>query len=218
MAMANVQAVVLWGAVAFAVYCALLLLARSARLVGRRRSRRRWEERIQHRPERHPSPPVFVSSPAALDTGPPPAGAQLDAVLGAEFSRRRVMNIGEYRVFQAVEQEVAANWGGYRVFSQTALGEVIESADREAHRAINSKRADVLVIDQGGFPVLAIEVHGKGHYRGDAAGRDAIKREALRRAGVGWLEIMDYHTEADVAGMVREALGRTVPARAQPAA
>lgn len=213
MVFSNLQAVVLWGAVAFAVYCALLLLARSARLVGRRRmSRRRWQARIGHQPERHVSPPVFLDPAAFVDSpGPPDASLQLRAVMAGDFTRKRVMNRGEYRVFAIIEAEIASNWGGYRVLSQTALGEVLESKDRDAHAAINSKRADVLVIDEGGFPLVAVEVHGKGHYRSDAAARDAVKKEALRKAGVAYVEVLEYHTETDIKRMLRETLARLVP-------
>jgi very-short-patch-repair endonuclease len=138
--------------------------------------------------------------------------------MNADFERKRVMNRGEYRVFRIIELEIDSNWRGYRVLSQTALGEVIGSADREAHGAINSKRADVMVIDAGGYPVLAVEVQGKGHFGADAAARDAVKKEALRKAGVAYLEIMDYHTDADIARVLRETMNRTVPGRAQPAA
>lgn len=216
--MANLQAVVLWSAVAFAVYCALILLARGARLVGRRRTRRRFHYRGPPR-DHHTPTPVFIAGDAWTERRQAPdASDQLRAVTEAEFIRKRVMNRGEFRVFRVIEQEVANGWHGYRVLSQTALGEVIESPDRAAHAAINSKRADVLVIDSGGFPVLAVEVQGKAHYRSDAAARDSVKREALRRAGVAYLEVMDYHSDADVARMLREVLGRAVEQRTRPAA
>lgn len=221
MASANLQAVILWSAVAFAVYCALILLARSARLIGRRRTRgRRRQAPIEKAVERDISPSMFLEPPAAAPPeGPADASAQLRHVMDAEFTRKRVMSRGEYRVFRIIEVEVDANWRGYRVFSQTVLGEVIESTDGAAHSAINAKRVDALVIDAAGYPVLAVEVQGKGHYQGQAAARDAVKKEALRKAGVAYLEVMDYHTEGDITHLVRETLNRTVPERApQPAA
>jgi hypothetical protein len=131
---------------------------------------------------------------------------QLRAVMLAEFSARRVMSLAEYRVFKAVEAEVQAIGRGHRVFAQTALGEVIRSADRQAHSAINSKRVDVLVVGPQGLPVAAIEHQGQGHYQGDAAARDAVKKEALRKAGVAYIEIFDHHTPETIRLVVREAL------------
>ena len=120
------------------------------------------------------------------------------------------MQSAEYRAFLAVEQEVHASWRGWRVFAQTALGEVIESQDRAAHSAIHSKRADFLVIRPNGLPALAIEYQGNGHYRRDAAARDAVKKEALRKAGVEYLEVREFHSAEQIKSMVGEALTRAL--------
>jgi hypothetical protein len=40
-----------------------------------------------------------------------------------------------------------------------------------------------------GDPIAAIEYQGHGHYRGTAAARDAVKKEALRKAGVRYIEL-----------------------------
>lgn len=133
--------------------------------------------------------------------------AQLDAVMGAAFQRQRLLNGGEYRAFKAIEDELSARRNGHRVFAQTSLGEVLSSADEAAFLAINSKRVDVLIVDRGGWPVLAVEFQGRGHYQARAAARDAIKREALRRAGVGYLEIFSEDTEEAIRSRVCEQLG-----------
>jgi hypothetical protein len=146
---------------------------------------------------------VDTSSP----TGKQPDSAdQLRWVMSARFEAVRVMNLEEYRVFKEVEAEVGALRAGHRVFSQTALGEVIRSSDRLAHSAINSKRVDVLVIAPSGLPVLAVEYQGGGHYQGDAAARDAVKREALRRAGVAYVEVVTADGPEDIRRKVRTAL------------
>ena len=180
-------------AVVFAALCVICILS-ILNLIDRRGRRSTWRER---RPQ----------APAAAPD-PRDAATQLRAVMSAGFARKRVMHRDEYRVFRLVEQEVQSNWRGCRVFSQTALGEVIESRDRNAHAAINSKRADVLVVDGSGLPMLAVEFQGKGHYQADAAARDAVKREALRRAGVEYLEVHHHTPQEQVVADVRAALGR----------
>jgi hypothetical protein len=35
--------------------------------------------------------------------------------------------------------------------------------------------------------------HGGGHYQGAAAARDAVKKEALRKAGVRYIEVTSEH-------------------------
>jgi hypothetical protein len=131
-------------------------------------------------------------------------GQQLHAVMAGSFKRQRVLSSSEYRVFQIVENEAAAQRGGYRVFAQTSLGEVITSDDRDAFSSINSKRVDILVIDPGGWPFLAVEFQGDGHYQGTAAGRDAVKKEALRKAGVRYLELGATDTADQIKARVRE--------------
>ncbi len=136
--------------------------------------------------------------------------------MAADFTAKKVMRSGEYRVFRIVETVLKSNPAGRRVFAQTALGEVIESKDRVAHSAINSKRVDVIVIDWNGLPLVAIEYQGEGHYQGSAAARDAVKKEALRRAGVQYVEVMNHHSDEDVARLAREALERAARANAGP--
>jgi hypothetical protein len=157
----------------------------------------------------------FKSRPVEADLGDP--SYQLKAVMAADFSAKRVMSLEEYRVFEIVEQEAASLRGGYRVFAQTALGEVLKTESSDAFRSINGKRADVLVVSRQGLPVVAIEYQGKGHYQGKAAARDAVKREALRKAGVDWVEVSTAHTPDDARIAIRAALRRVSAPRLTPA-
>jgi|SRR5438477_10515371 len=134
-------------------------------------------------------------------------GDQLQAVMRASFQTRRVLSPSEYRVFRIIEDDVATMRKGHRVFAQTSLGEVLQSRSADAFASINSKRIDVLVIDRRGFPVLAVEHQGEGHYQGTAAARDAIKKEALRKAGVPYLEISETDSDDKIRLGVREYLG-----------
>lgn len=140
------------------------------------------------------------------------AADQLRAVMSASFMTKKVMSGWEYKVYRATETEIGERREGHRVFAQTALGEVIVSRDRNAHSAINSKRVDILVIDRSGRPVLALEYQGAGHYQGDAAARDAVKKEALRKAGVAYREVFDHMSGDDIRRLVREELDRQKPA------
>ena len=134
-------------------------------------------------------------------------GQQLHAVMGASFERRRLLNRSEYEAFKIIEAEITAARRGFRVFAQTCLGEVLASPDENAFRSINGKRVDFLVVDRGGWPVVAIEYQGAAHYQGTAAARDAVKKEALRKAGVRYVEILQDDTEEQIRSRVREQLG-----------
>ena len=81
--------------------------------------------------------------------------------------------------------------------AQTSLGGIIASSSTSgseeardlAFRSINSKRLDFLVIDHSGMPAWVVEYQGHGHYQNRAFMRDAVKRQAVRKVGVPFLEI-----------------------------
>ncbi|UYZ83684.1 DUF2726 domain-containing protein [Entomomonas sp. E2T0] len=128
-----------------------------------------------------------------------------------EFSTRKLMGFHEYKVFNLIEKEIIPDFKYCRVFAQVSLGEILDSSYNLARRCINSKRVDILIIDGSGNPLLAVEYQGSGHYKSDAALRDAVKKEALRKAGVGYIEVTPEHTNDDIKYIVRRSLeGRVV--------
>src|SRR3546814_18179275 len=120
---------------------------------------------------------------------------QLNHVMGASFRKRRILNKTEARVFFAVEKALEQTDTGWRVMAQVNLGEILESDDKHAFMAINSKRVDVLVIGTNGEPIDAIDYPGGGHYQANAATRDDVKKEALRKAGNAYFAVkpVDQH-------------------------
>ena len=130
---------------------------------------------------------------------------QLRAAEGARYTPRPIMNRTEFKRFLWLEEWAAGT--PYRVFAQVPYGEVLGTPDRDAFRAINSKRADILVVDARGLPVAAIEVQGAGHYQGNARARDAVKRAALERAGVPLIEVFEGTTRAELIAAVEAAAG-----------
>jgi hypothetical protein len=78
--------------------------------------------------------------------------------------------------------------------AQVSVGEILRCQDAEAYRCINSKRIDLLLVDGDCQPRHAVEYQGSGHHQGTAAARDAVKKEALRRAGIGYHEVVAGHT------------------------
>ncbi|MCC5965980.1 MAG: DUF2726 domain-containing protein [Natronohydrobacter sp.] len=140
--------------------------------------------------------------------------SQPDALGDIPFERQSLMNKTEFRVFATVEKVLTRNNSGYRVMAQTSLGEVLrtgrpasDAAARKAYGVINSKRLDIAVIDRAGYLALAIEVQGSGHYQDPAIFiRDAVKKEALRRAGVDLLEVMPDWETAKISQEVSQRL------------
>jgi Protein of unknown function (DUF2726) len=144
---------------------------------------------------------------------------QLEAVTRktVKFTASRVMGRGEFELFRAAldvtRQPLPPS---FYVFPQVALGQIIRTtapldwqADH-AHRAINSKRCDLLIADRHGNPVAVLEYQGSGHnIGGTVERRDRIKRIALERAGVQFVEIMDGATPAQIQRTIRSLLTGT---------
>jgi hypothetical protein len=125
----------------------------------------------------------------------PVAGYNSDAI---GWHATPLMNRSEFRVFEELERLVVNCQTGHRLFSQVPLGEVMRpdqtsgnpALRRKAFQEINSKRVDFILIDRAGFPTIAIEYQGGGHYQGNAIKRDHIKREAFRKIGVPFMEVI----------------------------
>jgi len=65
-------------------------------------------------------------------------------------------------------------------------------------------------------PLHAVEFQGTGPHKGqEAAARDAVKREALRRAGIGYMEVISGDTPGALRSRVR-ALVRSAPPVSPP--
>ena len=114
--------------------------------------------------------------------------------MGAEFSIQPLLNKSETRVFKELDRMVIACDPTWQVMAQVSLGEILRSKDSGAYSCINSKRVDLLLVDGDCLPRHAIEYQGGAHHQGTAAARDAIKKEALRRAGIGYHEVVAGHT------------------------
>ena len=144
---------------------------------------------------------------------------QLEAVIREHvaFTKRRVMNRSEYELFRAAmsvtRQPFPTGAFPFFMFPQVSLGQIIGTGEardwqaEQAHRAINSKRCDLLIADRYGNPVAVLEYQGSGHnIDGTAQRRDEIKRIALERAGVRYMEIKAGTTPAEIQRTIRDLL------------
>ncbi len=87
-----------------------------------------------------------------------------------------------------------------------AFSQLLDGSSVEAFNTINAKRVDFLLVDADQRPRVAIEYQGRGHHQGEAAARDAVKREALRRAGVGYGEVFAGDGPAELAQVVARVM------------
>jgi Protein of unknown function (DUF2726) len=143
----------------------------------------------------------------------------MEFVARVDFEPQPLLNKSEYNVLVILEDVTRKFDAGLRVMAQTSMGEIIKpkrgSASEDdcnlAFRSINSKRIDFVVINRFGTPILAIEYQGNGHYHPRSFMQDAVKREALRKAGVPFLEVPSnykrVHLEKRTQGLLRAATG-----------
>ncbi|WP_417622056.1 DUF2726 domain-containing protein [Parasphingorhabdus sp.] len=137
------------------------------------------------------------------------AAGQLKTVSQASFTSRSLLNKSEANVFTALDKAVIARNPGWQVMAQVSLGEFLASPDRNAFLSVNSKRVDFALMDDRCRVVHALEYQGSGHHVGDCApARDAVKKEALRKAGIGYHEVVAGHTTA---GELRALVEKLVP-------
>jgi hypothetical protein len=166
----------------------------------KRRNAWRWEKKgggkvvlIQPKPE------------AVVD-----AADQLRTVMKAEFKAQPLLNKSEARLFRAVDKYVVEARPGWQVMAQVSLGEILKCEDKAAYACINSKRVDLLIVDDECRPLHAIEYLGGAHYKGAhaTAARDADKKDALRRAGIGYVEVVAGDTPAELRRVVERLVQR----------
>ena len=155
--------------------------------------RQAWRTRNRGRQERSRSAVVslngYTAAPRKAD-----AADQLRVVMGAHFRMQPLLNRSEARVFKELDRMVVDCNPGWQVMAQVSLGEILRCRDAEAYSCINAKRVDLLLVDENCRPRHVVEYQGGGHHQGTAAARDAVKKEALRRAGISYHEVVGGQT------------------------
>ncbi|MBY5454080.1 MULTISPECIES: DUF2726 domain-containing protein [Rhizobium] len=161
--------------------------------------KRAWRERSRsHREERgrneRVAPGSWLQTRAAEPLRPVDATDQLRIVMRSNFTIQPLLNKSEARVFRELDSVVIGCNSSWQVMAQVSLGEILRSTDTDAYSCINSKRVDLLLVDGNCQPRHVIEYQGGAHHLGTAAARDAVKKVALRRAGIGYYEVVAGQT------------------------
>lgn len=159
------------------------------------REKRRTYWRKRNGAKREPNLRTIEAEKRKQAQGADLATEQLKTVSKATFSSRSLLNKSEAKVFDTLDKAVIARNPGWQVMAQVSLGEFLASPDKDAYYAVNSKRVDFALMDEKCRVRHAIEYQGSGHHTGaSAAARDAVKKEALRKAGIGYHEVVAGHT------------------------
>jgi hypothetical protein len=170
-------------------------------------NRREWRRRRERRGQVVPfQPKQDAIVPKVRD-----AADQLRTVMKAEFKAQPLLNRSEARLFKAIDKWVIDLRPGWQVMAQVSLGEILRCEDKAAYACINSKRVDLLIVDDECRPLHAIEYQGGAHFKGAhaTAARDAVKKEALRRAGIGYVEVVAGDTPAELRRVVERLVGKS---------
>jgi hypothetical protein len=168
-----------------------LSIARFLSKARHERSRSRWERK---RTSRNIDRVPWAPKPDKATPKPVDAADQLRIVMGASFTVQPLLNKSEVRVFRELDRIVIGCNPGWQVMAQVSLGEVLRCKDTVAYSCINSKRVDLLLVDENCQPRHVVEYQGGAHHQGNAAARDAVKKEALRRAGISYHEVVAGQT------------------------
>jgi hypothetical protein len=173
--------------------------------INRAERRRYWQRKNGGRQSTNEAAQVKERKASPVEI----AADQLRLVMEARFMARPLLNKSERRLLGVIDQALAEYSPGWRAMGQVSLGEVLSSPNQDAYFAVNSKRVDMLIVDADCRPLHAVEFQGRGHHNGrNTAARDAVKKEALRRAGIGYVEVVSGDTPAEVREMVRKLVGR----------
>lgn len=148
------------------------------------------------------------------------AAAQLRAVSASGFETVPLLGSGEARFLPLIEAATAEFGPGHRVMAQTSLGELLcptGGPDAEAaYAAICTKRLDFTIVDPRGMLVAAIECAPTGRSGAATGLRDAIKREALKKAGVPVIELPHDANPGHVRSRIAAILAPMAPPRSAP--
>ncbi len=168
--------------------------------------RRKWQQRQQRQGKVSPFQPKSDPIPKKVAD----AADQLRTVRKADFKAQPLLNKSEARLFRLIDKIVLELRPDWQVMAQVSLGEILRCEDRDAYWCINAKRVDLLIVDADCKPVHAIEYQGGAHFKGAhaTAARDAVKKEALRRAGIGYVEVVAGDTPAELRRVVERLVSK----------
>jgi hypothetical protein len=114
---------------------------------------------------------------------------KLRQVSDARFLTKRLMSDNEAIVLGELEAIIADINEPWRVMAQVGLSQIIGSNSAEASIAIEGQQVALLIVGADRTPVAAVEYQPMGQIRSEDAVHDAVKREALRRSGIAYIEV-----------------------------
>lgn len=141
---------------------------------------------------------------------------ELRLVNDARFVQRRLLSDNLEQVIIALDRMIGELELDWRVLARVELTEIIDVSDADTRAAISGQCVDLLIVSGTLMPLAAVEYQALGQIREDNVIRAAIKREALRRADIGYIEVRaDTSPEALFRMVQRLAAGASPLLRAE---
>ena len=145
-------------------------VSKQRRAEWRRRNAWRWDKKAAV------AQGAWGPKPHAIPQMPTDAADQLRTVMKAEFKPQRLLNKSEARLFRAIDKQVLAARPDWQVMAQVSLGEILRCEDKDAYACINSKRVDLLIVDEECLPAARDRVPGWRTLQRRARDRGARRR------------------------------------------
>ncbi len=153
------------------------------------------------------APGTSVAKPQAFDSV-----TRLRLVSDTNFSLRRLLTEREAERLAEVEGILADLEVDWRVMPQVSLSDILAAEDETAWRALGGQRVAMVILAANQMSIAAIDFQPMGQVREEDAVLDAVRREALRRSGIEYIELrandgsdMLRSTLAELAGMYGKA-------------
>lgn len=146
-----------------------------------------------------------------------PDGASTDGVeklriiSDAHFMAKRLLSDNEAHVLGEIESIIAEIEQPWRVLGQVGLSRFIAASSADGFAVIDSMYVALLIIDANRDPIAAVEYQASAQDRSENAVRDAVKREAMRRAGISYFEVRTSDRPGTLRNDIMALVQRRVP-------
>ena len=137
--------------------------------------------------------------------------------MNATFEARPLLNKSEARVFKELDRIVISCNPGWQVMAQVSLGEILRCEDLTPIAASTRNGSICCLWTRPVCLAMQSSIKAARIIKEIAAARDAVKKEALRRAGIGYHEVVAGHTTpSDLRRLCEKLVDKPVAAQSLP--
>lgn len=121
------------------------------------------------------------------------------------FKKCAALNRSEIRLYFEIRKHLR---NGHLLLAQCSYGEILAHRQKSKYMTINSKRADMVIVDVRFQPIAIIEYQGRGHYGSTIMSwlstkkRDKTKRRAAAEAGIKFVEVFPNDGSQEIRKLV----------------